>query len=268
MKKSIIIFGITLAILSLLILGFTNWNNNETNVPTNSKDLVLENLNIIGPNPKAIPDLYYGVDSRFAAVKKSEIAKATSIYDFLNAGEKEQIVNIKSVNLTVIKDNQLSELHELGTTDQLTKEQKKLLRSLDFFNHFTIRTEFKGKNMETGVIEDKFFGPHITIVPETQANYVDGKEALITYLKESSLDAMYAIKDDKINAVKFSFIITKEGKVTDVKHDAMTTGYPTIDDKFIELLKNIPGKWTPAENANGEKMEQELVFTFGPRDGC
>ncbi|SDI02854.1 hypothetical protein [Winogradskyella thalassocola] len=268
MKKSIIIFGTTLAILSLLILGFTNWNNNETNVPTNNKDLVLENQDIIGPNLKAIPDLYYGVDSRFAAVKKSEIAKATSIYDFLNAGEKEQIVDIKSVNLTVIKDNQLSELHELGTTDQLTKEQIKLLRSLDFFNHFTIRTEFKGNNMITGVIEDKFFGPHITIVPEIQANYVEGKEALITYLKESSLDVMYAIKDDKINAVKFSFIITKEGKVTNVKHDAMTTGYPTIDDKFIELLKNIPGKWTPAENANGKKMEQELVFTFGPRDGC
>ena len=51
-------------------------------------------------------------------------------------------------------------------------------------------------------------------------------------------------------------------------HDAMTTGYPSIDEKFIELIKNIPGKWIPAENAKGEKMEQEFVFTFGPADRC
>jgi hypothetical protein len=36
----------------------------------------------------------------------------------------------------------------------------------------------------------------------------------------------------------------------------------------MELNKNIPGEWTPAENANGEKMDYEFVFTFGPRDGC
>ena len=139
---------------------------------------------------------------------------------------------------------------------------------MDYFNHFTIKTEFRGKNMETGIIEDKFFGPHITVVPETQATYADGKEALLQYLKENSLTDMNVIKDDKINAIKISFIISKQGDVTEVKHDAMSTGYTSIDEKFMELIKNIPGKWTPAVNDKGEKMEQEFVFTFGPRDRC
>ncbi len=48
----------------------------------------------------------------------------------------------------------------------------------------------------------------------------------------------------------------------------MTTGYPSIDERFITLIKKIPGKWIPAENSRGEKIEQELVFTFGPANGC
>ncbi|NRD20595.1 hypothetical protein HNV08_11095 [Winogradskyella eckloniae] len=270
MKKRIIIFGTALALFSILFFGLTNM---ET---TNAKDLSVKSNDSIatdstmnyGPYLKKLPELYYGVDARFEAVKKADIQTATSIYDFLNEDEKNQIEDIKSVNLIVVKDNQLSGFQEYGTTAQLTKAQIKLLRSLDYFNHFTIRTEFKGKNKETGVIEDKFFGPHITIVPEQQATYVDGKQALIAYLKENSLEALNVITDNRLNAIKYSFIISKEGKVKDVKHDAMETGYPSIDKKFKELLQNIPGQWLPAKNSLGEKIEQELVFTFGPSDGC
>jgi len=270
MKKNIIILGTTLVILSLLIIGFTNWNNNETieSKLSHNKALALENQNIEGLNNNVIPDLYYGVDTRFAAVKKSDVDKATTIYDFLNEGEKQQIAYINSVDIIVIKDNQLSEIREYGTSDQLTDAQIKLIRSTDYFNHFTIRTEFKEKNTETGRLDERFFGPHITVVPNTQATYVNGKEALITYLKDNSNDNMNVIKDEKLGAIKLSFIISKQGTVKDVKHDAMTTGYPSIDEKFIKLIKNMPGKWTPAENSRGEKIEQELVFTFGPADGC
>jgi hypothetical protein len=84
----------------------------------------------------------------------------------------------------------------------------------------------------------------------------------------NSQESMSVIEGDKIGAIKLSFTVTKDGNVSNVMHDAMTTGYPTIDNKFIELLKNIPGKWIPAENKDGEKLDQELVFTFVPRDGC
>ncbi|NRD22862.1 hypothetical protein HNV10_06395 [Winogradskyella litoriviva] len=270
MKKRIIILGTTLTILSVLFFGFTKLtiNNPETLTTVATNEAVMENNVYVGPYLNPLPNLYYGVDARFAPVKKADVLNAKSIYDFLNEGEKDQIITIKSVNLTVIKDNQLSELQALGTTAKLTKAQIKLLKSMDYFNHFTIRTEFRGKNMETGIIEDKFFGPHITIVPNQQAAYSEGKEALLNYFKDNSRNVMNIITDNKINALKISFIINKEGKVTNVKHDAMSTGYPKIDAKFMELVKNIPGQWIPAQNANGEKMNQELVFTFGPTDGC
>jgi len=262
MKKYNIILITSLAIIGLSIISCTNQNVN------NAKDLAVETKSIENENINAIPNLYYGVDARFEAVKKATVHNATTIYDFLNAGEKEQIEHINSVDVIIVKDNQLSQISALGATDKFTDAQKKILKSTDYFSHFTVRTEFKSKNKDTGKLEERFFGPHITVVPRKQAIYVDGKEALIEYLKVNSKASMNVIKGNNLGAIKLSFIVSKDGIVKDVKHDAMTTGYTSIDNRFIELLKTIPGKWTPAENAKGEKIDQELVFTFGPRDGC
>ncbi|WP_439150902.1 hypothetical protein [Winogradskyella sp.] len=268
MKKSIIIFVVGITTVSLLSFGCKNQNNSELKSSIN-KSLVAENQEKIeGPNFNFIPDLYYGIDARFAPVTKADVHNATTIYDFLNEGEKAQIEHIYSVDVILVKNNQLSEIRASGTTDLLTDQQLKIIKSTDYFTHFTIRTEFKGKNLETGKIEDKFFGPHITVVPKRQASYIDGKDALLNYLKQNSAESMNAIKDNKLGAIKLSFIVSKEGIVKDVKHDAMTTGYPSIDERLRKLLENIPGKWIPAENARGAKIDQELVFTFGPRDGC
>jgi hypothetical protein len=88
-----------------------------------------------------------------------------------------------------------------------------LIRSTPYFNHFTIRTKFKEKNTETGKLEERFFGPHITVVIEKQATYIDGKDALITYLKDNSKEDVNIIENNKLGSIKLSFIITKEGKV-------------------------------------------------------
>lgn len=262
MKQRSILFITTLVALGTLIYGFTNWHDGNANKSESSENIVLAVKN------NAIPDLYYGVDTRFAAVKKADVHNATTIYDFLNEGEKNQIEQINSVKLVIVKDNQLSNIQAYGYDEKLTKDQLEILRSTDYFSHFTIRTEFQGKSEDTGKMENRFFGPHITVTPEKQATYLYGKDALLDYLKDNSIDDMQIIKDGKLGAIKLSFTITKEGNVSDVKHDAMTTGYPSIDERFMTLLKNIPGKWIPAENSEGEKMDQELVFTFGPRDGC
>ena len=270
MKKRIIISATTLVILGILLFGFTNLKSNKSKeiAATEPIEPLIENNAYFGPYEKPFPNLYYGVDARFEAVKKSDIQNATSIYDFISEEEKSRIIAIKSVNLVIIKNNQLSELQELGTSGQLTDAQLQLLKSTDYFNHFTIRTEFKGKDKETGKIKDLFYGPHITVVPEQQAQYKDGKEALLNYFKDYSRKDINIVSIEQLNAIKISFIVNTEGKVTNVKHDAMSTGYPSIDKKMMALVKNIPGEWIPAQKANGEKIDQELVFTFGLADGC
>ena len=45
------------------------------------------------------------------------------------------------------------------------------------------------------------------------------------------------------------------------------SGYLSINNRMIELINKAPGKWNPAENAKGEKVDQELAVSFGLR-GC
>ncbi|MUU77687.1 energy transducer TonB [Winogradskyella endarachnes] len=270
MKKRIIISTTALAILAIVLFGFTNLKLNESKETATTEPIepLIENNAFFGPYEKPLPNLYYGVDTRFKAVKKSDIDKATSIYDFITKEEKEQIIDIKYINLIVIENNEHSNTQESGKTAAFTETQLQILKATDYFSHFTVKSEFKGKNPKTRNIEDMFISPHITVVPNQQAQYVAGKEALVNYFKDHSRRAMSIITDNKIYPIKISFIINKKGKVTDVKHDAMSTGYPEIDAKLMELVKNIPGQWIPAQKANGEKTNQELVFTFGPDDGC
>jgi len=271
MRNANIILFVKSTTLTLLILCLISCNNTTTTDESklsNSADIALVDSNIETTPKMTLPDLYYGVDTRFAAVKKSDIDKETTIYAFLNEGEKQQIAQVNSVDLIIIKNNQHSNIREYGESENLTDRQLKLLKSTDYFSHFKLKTIFKEKNTKNSKLEEHWFGPYITVVPEKQAKYVDGKEALLTYLKENSIDDMNIITNKKLGAIKISFIVTKEGNVSNVIHDVMTTGYASIDQKLIELVKNIPGHWIPAENSNGEKMDYEFVFTFGPRDGC
>nr|WP_321244304.1 hypothetical protein [uncultured Psychroserpens sp.] len=267
MKNNIIIFGTALIIVSLLLFGFTNRNSSNESTSSKSNDLAFVNSNLEPINNKT-PDLYFGIDTQGAAINKTDIDKATTIYDFLNEGEKEQIAYLNSVEIIIIKDGRRTDIREFGESDQLTDAQIKLIRSAELFSQFSIRTDFKAKNSKTGRLEERFFNPHLTIVPEKQVTYTNGKEALINYFKDNSKDNMNAIKTNSFNAVMLYFTVTKQGDISNVYQRQMSTGYPSIDEKFIDLIKNIPGKWIPAENAKGEKIDQELVFTFGPRDGC
>ena len=111
-------------------------------------------------------------------------------------------------------------------------------------------------------MENNYFSPHLTIVPEMQAVYVSGKNSLIEYLKENSKEETSFVLKDKLKAGKLYFTVTKEGKISNAKVRA-TSGYPSIDEKMIELITNSPGKWEPAKNSEGKKVDQVLVFSFG-----
>ena len=62
------------------------------------------------------------------------------------------------------------------------------------------------------------------------------------------------------------FILGKKGSISNVKLTD-TSGYPSVDEELIKIITNMPEKWEPAENSNGEKVNQEFVFFFGTQ-GC
>ncbi len=266
MKKNVFIFSVVLISLSLTTFGFINWSNTETDqeVLPKIKTVPLTNDATNTINKKADLDLVYDVDSRFiATITKENLNKATSVLDIVPKKAKGWWkTSFNTVTISILQEE--SEIYETGGSKTLNASQIKLLKTTDYSTNFYIKARGYDIHPETGRIED--YAYYFTIIPEKEAVYISGHNALINYLKENSRDKTVIIKKDKLKSGKVSFTVTKKGLISNIKLIS-TSGYPTIDEVLLELITKIPGKWEPAENHKGEKIDQELVFSFG-RMGC
>lgn len=266
MKKNILIISAIIIGLSLTAFSLINKNTIGTEAleTTESKNIAKNTTEIKKTKLPVFTEFTYDVSPRFKAIKKTDIDKATTINDFIDAEIIDNIVDLESVNIIVIKNEGLSETREMGYDKQLTTAQIELLRSLDYASGFTIRAEFTKYDKETGKLEHSFSGPHYSIVPEKQAVYAYGNEMLVSYLKANTKAIVTEshVITENTRPVKFHFTVTKNGTVDHVRLDR-STNYPAIDNKIIELIKNTGNNWISAENSKGEKVDQRLVLSLG-----
>lgn len=270
MKKSILIICSVIVVLSLMAFSFINWSNSESvQLETSVSEEVAINVNPKEKIEKNIfSDFIYDVGPRFSPIKKADIDKAMSITDFLSKDQIQRITLYKSVEVIIIENDKESDVREFGSTDELNTAQLNLLQSSSYSTNLKIRTDFQQKNKETGELEDSYSTPHITIVPEKQAFYIGGKDTLMDFLKEHGKEVVRAnnVQADKLQPAKLFFTVTNKGSIENVKLDR-SSNYLEVDKKMIELITNTDGKWHPAENTKGEKVDQELVVSFGLQ-GC
>jgi hypothetical protein len=265
MKKSILIFCKVFTTFSLSVFGLMSWNNGvmaqEAVVFKNS---VLFNTGIASIlNIQPDLDLVYNIDSRFIAnITKEDLHKATSVLDIVPKEARGWWkVNFQTVTVAVLQDG--DEISIMGDKKILNAAQVKLLQATDYSTNFYINARTT-EDPETGRIEDYVY--YFTIIPEKEAEYTGGRDALIAYLKENSKEKTAIIKSDQLQPARVSFTVTKEGTIVNVKLDS-TSGYPSVDETLVELITNLPEKWDAATNSKGEKVDQELVFFFGV-EGC
>ncbi|WP_425236133.1 hypothetical protein [Ulvibacterium sp.] len=114
--------------------------------------------------------------------------------------------------------------------------------------------------------ETSHWGPYLPVEPVKEPTYEGGMDALMKYLEENSKEVRAGQEMDKLQPFKLVFTVTKNGTIENVKLDG-TSGYFAIDYRMIDLILKAPGKWEPAENAKGEKVDQEQVVPLGPT-GC
>ena len=264
MKKKLLFFGMLLLILSLTAYGFINWEGNKTVIEDTS--LAVNNKNLKGKQPKkefkVFEDFIYDIGTRFAAIKKTDLNNAKSINDFFDEEHINRIEKLNSVSIILVIDDKQSDIIEVGKNELLNKKQLALLQSLDYSTNFVIRADYLEKNKISGMLEHNYSTPHLTLVPEKQASHFMAKETLKSYFKENCKDLLANVDPEKLLPAKMYFTVTNTGEVENVRLDR-PSGYPDIDNRMMELMKNLPGTWKPAENLNGKKVAQELVVSFG-----
>jgi hypothetical protein len=263
MKKNILIVFAVAAALSLTAFSYVNWSKSPTCEPEPPAcQAEAPKCQTQAPPPEL--DIVYKVESRFATtITKQDLHKATSVLDVVPVLATDwKMVPFQTLNVAVMRDGR--EVYAKGTEKTFNAEQRKLLQTTDYSTNFYLQGISKDIHPETGRIETYYY--YVTVIPEKEAGYVAGKNALITYLRESCKTHTIFIVEEQLRPAQVGFTITKEGKVSNVKL-LSSSGYANIDPVLVDLIANMPGEWTPAENANGEKVDQELVFFFGV-DGC
>ncbi len=270
MRKSILIICTTLITFSLTVFGFMNWGNTiieHKPAPTScNRVTTFEHALANAYQTEVKPDLIYKVESRFlSTITKEELDGAKSIIDIFAKDRTDTKESYKNVRVTVLND--VEEVTEImGTNEILTAEQIELLQSTDYASNIRITAICKQRNPETKELEDDSLVCYKSIVPAKAAEFSNGYDELIKYLKKNSKKETKIIKEDKLKPGKVNFIVTKEGTISNVNLE-YTSGYPSVDEVLVKLVKAIPGKWNPATNAKGEKVDQKLVFFFG-LEGC
>lgn len=192
-----------------------------------------------GNKKKNYSDAYYRIGSLFNPIKKSEIRLMKTASDFNTKKESKLIESYESTAIIIIENERQSEIRKYGTTDALNTEQLDLLNSLELASHFLTRTEFIKKNADSGELEFVHYGPHYTIVPEKQAKYSKGNDALLDYIIKGNKENTADLDESKLQFTKLNFTISKQGTLTNVFLER-SCGIKTIDTTLLELLNSAP----------------------------
>lgn len=263
MKNRIILATAGVLSLGLLAFGFSKWDSLRMKGVKSTKiePAIFNYYFEAGADDNEYTDFFYDMGSRFKGISKSTIQNASTISEMLDQQEIDQVDSYKRVSIIILKNDEQTDIRESGYTDKLTESQLKLFSTFTYSTNFLIRADYIPKDKS---MQDEFnsFTPHFTVVPEKQAEYVDGKDALLTYFGARNKKNTKNLDIKMLRPAKMYFTVTTEGKITDIRLD-YSCGYSNIDIDMIELLTNTSGKWTPAQNGKGEKIEQELVVSYG-----
>ncbi len=256
MNKSI--FFIFLVFELLFFASFKSAKTNEFYYQ-NSKKINNEKDTI---NPKK--ELLYSVRGRYnRPATKTVLEKAKLISDIIPNYPVNWIKDYSSVEFTSTCNG--VKTTAFGISNTLSKEQVKLLNTIDVGAGLDIIVKYKTINGITNKTEHNEMNVMMMIVPEIEASYKGGYEELIAYLQENSLYKIDSSLVEDLKQLSIYFTISEQGKSENAEIK-MTSGNTTIDNLMLQLIKEMP-QWNAAKDLNGNLIIQDFEFTFG-KLGC
>jgi hypothetical protein len=265
MKKGVLVFCGAASVVGLMVFGGLSKADSgqepKEAMPCQANHFVYSIDYLL--NKGSENEFFYDVDTRFQAfMSKTKLAEMKLVTDFDDRIDVNQIVEVESTSVTILNDKYEDVAQAFGKSNKLTAEQMELIASAAHSTDIRIRMDYFENNEFYEKPQRNYTSPHFTVIPEKQAVYSDGKEGLLTYLKKDSQSVIGNLDNEQLQPGKVRFTVTKKGTVKDVLLIS-TSGYQTIDDRMVELIKTMPGLWQPAEDVNGKKVDEQLVFSFG-----
>ncbi len=258
MKKSLVIICMTIGVLGLMAIGLVSKQENEIEISEKTDAIVNrieETLVSRSEQPIAFNDFALDVGTRFiATISKEDLDKAVSISEIIprDANWNQYFINKTHVRI----ENFDLETGVAGDGLILNEPQLALIKSTKYSDNLQFGAEH-ATSWKSGSLNYM-----VSIVPEKQAEYIDGHDQLISYLRDNSSTIIKLWQNNQWRDGKINFTVDQLGSISSVNLIS-TSGNLTVDQQMVRLISETTNKWLPAENSKGEKVEQVLTFSFG-----
>jgi TonB family protein len=262
---------ITLVLVMFCVTGFSHDIRFEYSGRYNPQ-VKKDKLNEVNLVSEITPELWQKLQLPYKERQELDRRKKTDFTQGYSINPQEynynKMVDYVSVEISASGNGKVVAAKSTG--NQLTAEQKHILRAAVPGSDISIKINFKFKN-QTGKsvdTENKINQGNlvVTVVPDTEAEYPGGYKQLSDYYTRNVFGKV-SEKDinEKIWLATVKFMVNEDGKITDTKIVKSSTD-PQIDKLILEQTAKMP-KWNPAKNSEGIKIKQEFSIPFGG-PGC
>ena len=268
MKKKVLLSVLAVSILGLLAIGFLMSSNTPGDGTDSAKAEIPTDESIIteGPTDNIFPEFHLNMKSRFNPITQEKLRSARSFSDFIHREHAERIVSYQNLSVILLENTDHTETKFSHNQGDFSQVQLDYLQTVDISTNLLIWADYTERNFETNKIEKSTWTPYLTVVPEEQAHYSEGKDALLRYIRETARFDISLTDQNEIKPAQLFFTVYKDGTLGNFKI-LQESGYPVLDEKMIDIMSQTSGKWQPALNSKGENVDQELVVFYG-KMGC
>lgn len=196
------------------------------------------------------------------SINKTNLLGANRIDDLIRDYPSSWIKNYDAVWIKELGGNNISLMSE---SNELSNEQKKVLSKAAIGTIFDVVIDYHSSDNKLNEVEYHRLNVALTLVPEKEAEYSAGYDALMSYFEENSREIYERMEVKKFASVAIRFSINENGLVEDVEQNG-ESGYNEIDQHIIALVNSMPA-WIPAEDAKGKRVKQTFELIYG-RPGC
>ncbi len=198
-------------------------------------------------------------------IHKEKLNNVTTLSDMMPHYPAAWIDSYSSVEVSTISNG--TAMSAPGDNEILNEYQKDILRTADLGSNVVINIIYKSDNAATRELMSRIINYDVTVVPEFEAEYMTGSNAMTEYLKENAIDKISEARSKDFGQAIVSFTINEDGKIADAIV-SKSSGDAATDKLLLKVINKMP-KWKPAETADGTKVKQAFVFNvFGNSNGC
>ncbi len=209
-------------------------------------------------------DMHYEVHGTYARAIKQEMLHAPKrISDLIEGYPANWIDSYASVEISASCHGKERKANSVN--DSLSAEQQHILKTADLASKIVISVNYSYRVPVTLVVEHNTMHVEMTVVPQNEAQYAEGHEKLMQYLKDNS-PQIPAATSKELEQLIIRFTIDEQGKVSHPKIKR-SFGDKETDQHFLKLIQNMPA-WKAAENPEGIRVKQEFEFVAGRGGGC